>query len=613
MSPDAPLLALIPEIPDVPTALLAQVAQAEPVAYGPYLAWWKIAILLVIFLAWFRLLLWVDKDSEDARLPREGINSGLWAAVVLAAVLAVVLPFFLLSLVAVLAIFGASFGGYLIWRKQVVGLEDIPDQLSGFFTGLVTFGKKTGPSKKKEEDVALGAVTLMDARGNVPPAPDTDEPARPGYETAHRVLNDPLYKGAERITFVQLAGKGGAAGGERYATKYTVDGFDYPGAAFDPDSAESAMVYLKALAGLDADERRKVQNGQLQARTANGTHKLAVTTSGSRTGESMVFEVNPNKRYADRATALGFTQGQREAIAASVADNSGVVLLGAPAGGGLDALVYGFIREHDAFTQHILTLERNKRLDLEGVTQQDLPVTADAAEEQKALSWIADQEPNVLIVDRLVGRGGAQEVLRLARAERRRAYVGMRANDTAEAVAQWIKLVGDPKAALAPLNLVVVGRILRKLCESCKIPYEPGEAVLAKMGAPKGKIKTLFKARTEPMLDQRGNPVPCEFCGQLGYSGRIGAFEVLIVDDAVRQALRQDASPQAVRNLLRQQKMPTINEAALRQVMAGRTDLQEVQRIMSGSGSGGGGGGGSSSGKMASPAKPPRQPAPAAS
>ena len=571
--------------PDVPLNLLAQLdaagsAGSDGVGFGPYLAWWKIAIFLVLFLVWFRLLLWVDKDSEDARMPREAINSGLWAALALGALLVLVLPFFVFALAAVALLMLGSLGGYLLWRKSVVGLDDIPDQLAGFFTGLVSFGKKKRPGKKQEAEVAMGNITLYDHSGSTPPAPDDDSPARPGYETAHRLLNDPLYKGAQQISFVQLSGGSGSS--ERYATKYQVDGVDYPGSAYEADAAAAAMAYLKALAGVDADEHRKVQNGKISARISSGTHKLDVTTSGTRTGEQMLFDVDANKRYKERATALGFTQQQREAIAESVSDNSGIVLLGAPNGGGLDALVYGMIREHDAFTQHILTVERYKRLDLEGVTQQDLAVGADAAEEQKTLSWIADQEPDVLVVDRLGSREGARELLRLAKAERRRAYAGLRASDTSEVLQQWLKLVGDARAAMEPLKLVVVGRILRKLCESCKVPYEPNDSVLAKMGAPKGKIKTLFKARTEPMLDQRGNPVPCEFCGQLGYSGRIGAFEVLVLDDNTRRQLAKDPSPQAVRNVLREQKMPTINEAALRQVMAGRTDLAEVQRVMSG-------------------------------
>ena len=206
--------------------------------------------------------------------------------------------------------------------------------------------------------------------------------------------------------------------------------------------------------------------------------------------------------------------------------------------------------------------------ELEGVTQQVIEGT-DAEEERKQYSWIADQQPDVFAADRVTGKAAAGELLRALSDGGKRVYVGCRAPDTASASAWWAKTVGDPKRATNPLRLVVAGRVMRKLCDACKVPYEPGEAALAKMGVPKGKVTTLYKARTEPMLDQRGNPVPCNFCGGLGYDGRIGAYEVLpLLDDASRATLAKDPSAATVRHLLRAAKLPTLNEAALRHVVA---------------------------------------------
>jgi type II secretory ATPase GspE/PulE/Tfp pilus assembly ATPase PilB-like protein len=552
---------------------------------GAWFAWWKILIVVVLALVWLRLMLWIDKDSLAARLPREGINAGLWGAFVLACILFLTLPFFPLAAAAFVAIMLASVVGYLLWRRSVVGLDDLPEQFSGFLTGLVTFGSGSkGPRKNKEEVVELGLVTLLDAKGNKPAVPAEDDPDRAGFETAHRVLADPLYKGAERVSFIQVkarpAGEGADQPGDRYATKYTVDGFDYAGTAYDHDAAVAAVGYIKGLAGLEADERRKVQKGKMKARTAAGVVDVDVISSGTRTGESLVFEVDAAKRYAHRATALGFSSAQRELLADVIDQHRGLVLVAAPPGGGLDALLHGFIREHDAFTRHIITLERSPKVELDGVTQEKIPEGADAAAEQKQASWIADQQPDIFVLDRIGSRGAAGEVIRLVRDDHL-AYVGLRAPDTATALKQWVALINEPRTALAELRLVVAGRVMRKLCPACKIPYEPGEAALAKMGLPKGKVSTLYKARTEPMLDERGNPHICEMCGGLGYNGRVGAFEVLPVTDESRNQLVKDHSGTVIRGLLRNAKLPTLNEAALRQVVAGNTDLQEVQRVMS--------------------------------
>jgi general secretion pathway protein E len=300
------------------------------------------------------------------------------------------------------------------------------------------------------------------------------------------------------------------------------------------------------------------------------------------------------------------TQQQRDIVAESVSENKGLVLVAAPPGNGLTALLYGLVQEHDAFVQHIITLERPVERELEGTTQQELAVGIEPADEAKQVSWIADQMPDVFMTTGIEGRDAAREAIRLAGEERRRVYIGMRATDTADALTRWRTLVGDNKAALSRLEMIIAGRTVRKLCDACKEPYTPPEAALAKMGVPKGKVQQLFRARTEPMLDQRGNPVPCEFCNQLGYKGRLGVFEVVLIDSEARKALMQDPSPATIRNLLRAQKLPTLNEAALRSVIAGKTDLGEIQRGMGPSStpapSGGGGPGGAPRRAKAPPA-----------
>lgn len=552
-------------------SLVAGLAGLAEVPYGGYLHWAKALPFVVIFIIWMQLLLWIDKDTLSARMPREQINAGLWGILILALVAALFVPLFIAALAVFVLLFGVSIGGYLMWRKNVVGLEDIPDLFKSYLKNMFR-SRKVRRVDTEEEAVAEGMITLMDKRGDAPAIPAQEDPLRPAYETSHRIMLDPLYKGAERIIF--------ANAGNRYATKFRVDGVDYPGMAVEPDVATATLDYIKNLAGLDLEERRKHQVGKIRAKTALATFDVEVQTSGTRTGETLLMEVDRLKRYKHRATALGFTPQQRDIVADVASTTEGIVLAAAPAGGGLSALLYGLIQEHDAFVQHIITLERPIEREIEGVTQSELALGTDPAEEARQISWIADQVPDVFMVTAIEGRDAAKQVIRLATDENRRAYVGMRATDTADAITRWRQLVGDTKTAFSKLELAIAGRTLRKLCDACKVAYTPPEQALAKMGVPKGKIQELYRARTEPMLDPRGNPMPCEFCNQLGYKGRLGIFEVLRIDAAARKALMADPGPATVRSVLRAQKLPTLNEAALRAVVAGKTDLAEVTRVM---------------------------------
>ena len=541
------------------------------VPYGGYLAWYKALPFVLVFLAWVKLLIWIDKDAAANRMPREAINSGLWAVLLGGILAAVLIPTFVVPLVVFTLLAILSVGGYLLYRKQVVGLDDIPEAFSRWLKNL--FKSKKARLKEREEiKTAEGALTLL-GKGNLEDkAPAEDDPARPAYDAAHRLLTDPLYKGADRVLFANAGG--------RYASKYRVDGVDYPGTAVEADAAQGAIDHLKELAGIDTAERRKQQKGKFKAKTALATHDLDIQTSGTRSGETLLVEVDRSKRYRDRASALGMTPAQRELVADGAAQNSGLVLAAAPTGGGLTALLYGLVQEHDAFVQHILTLEKQPERELEGTTQTTLAGGSDAAEEAKQAAWIVDQEPDVLLGAGLETKEAARTFIRLAGEDRKRVYWGLRADDCAAALKKWRGLVGDDKVALSKLRMVIAGRSMRKLCEVCKEPYTPNDAAFAKMGLPKGKVKTLYRARTEPLMNDRGVPIPCEHCGQLGYKGRVGAFEVLMIDDEARRSLLKDSGSGNVRNLIRGQKLPTLTEAAVRAVVAGSTDLQEVQRVM---------------------------------
>ena len=562
------------------SAFLAQTTSSSPalllpalaeVPYGGYLLWWKMLPFAVIFLIWIQLLLWMDKDTITARMPREMVNSIQWGLLILALIAAVMLPMFVVSLSVFVFLFALSVGGYLIWRNSIVGLSDIPGQMSLWFKNLFR-SKKARRVEKQELAVAEGMLTLLDKRGEPPTIPAQEDPIRPAYEAAHRILLDPLYKGAERVVL--------ASAGNRYATKFRVDGVEFPGMALESEVATATVDYIKKMAGLDLNERRKLQIGKMKGKTATAAHEIEVQTSGTRAGETLVLEIDRSKRYRQRATALGLSPQQRDVVAEVVAENKGLVLAAAPPGHGLTGLLYGLVQEHDAFVQHIITLERPIEREMEGVTQNELTTGIEPAEEAKQVSWIADQMPDVLMVMGIEGRDASREAIRLAGEENRRVYVGMRASDSADALTRWRTLVGDNKLALGRLEMIIAGRTVRKLCDACKEPYTPPEAALAKMGVPKGKVQQLYRARTEPMLDQRGNPIPCEFCGQLGYKGRLGVFEVVRIDAEARKALLEDPGPATVRNLLRAQKLPTLQEAALRAVVSGKTDLAEIQRAM---------------------------------
>src|SRR5665213_3509072 len=119
----------------------------------------------------------------------------------------------------------------------------------------------------------------------------------------------------------------------------------------------------------------------------------------------------------------------------------------------------------------------------------------------------------------------------------KRVYVCMRANSTSEAIEKWRRLVGDSKRATESLKLVINERVLRRLCLACKEGFTPDPSTLKKFNMSPDKVTTLYKAREQTLRDKKGQPVTCQFCLELRYKGRMGVFELMVVDDEIRAAL----------------------------------------------------------------------------
>ncbi len=541
------------------TDRLIVIAAAE---FGNFISWWKILPFLVLFLVWAKLLTWVDKDTIAAFLPRSAINGGMFAGFALATLLFFSLPGLVLSLLAFITIFAIEIGTYLFIRSQKVGLADLGPELKKAFTinAFSSFGKS------KDVQTSAGEVGLFTKSGAVVP-PDVQDPARIGYDALQVVLYEPLVKEAHTIDIVPNVG--GAM------MRYHVDGVVYDGANFEKQPIADAIAFLKQTAGLDPAERRKVQTGKFKASVGPGKKELVVSVSGSSQGEAATIEIDIAKRYQYDAGDLGLSSEQLEELR-SVRENPGLVVLAAPKGQGLTTLQYGVLRIHDAFVYRVMTVERDPPIDLESITQNKLPGGASQAEEQKLVSWVCSQEPDVVLASGIESGQSARDLA--AYAQKHRAYVSVRANDVFEALSIWVKLSGS--SGLAAVTHVVAGRTFRKLCDATKIPYLPDERLLKQLGVTPGKVNELYKPSVGPILDAKGNEIPDEFCHGLGYKGRIGVYEMLAVDDEVKQIMKTGGNVASLRQVFRKQKRRYLQEMALQRVLTGETSVQEMLRIL---------------------------------
>lgn len=540
------------------------VSMLADVAFEPFIAGWKVIPPLFILLVWTRLLTWVDKDVQKCLLPRDGLNAGMMAGLLLGIIFFFTMPGFGLALGALSFMFAVEIITYLIIRSQRVGLADLKDEIIDGLKSLLPGGKK-GEIKE-----VAGQVVLIGADGKHVETPANDDPWRTAFDIVQTFFIDPMNKEAQTVDI--------SATTSRSEFKYWVDGVSYDGAGYDQQNLLDALTYLKSVAGLDPKERRKPQFGKMKVLREGTRHEIKVQTAGTRDGEIAKIEIDIPKRYQMKPADIGYTATQLQTLV-STALEPGIVLLASPKGHGLTALQYAMVRLHDAFVYHVLTIERDPPIEIEGITQNKLSPGAPPAEEVKTTSWVCSQEPDVLLMGGLETTQAARSLIALA-GEGKRIYVGIRAADAYEAIDMWKKVVGDNKLAVSQLKYVIAGRIFRRLCDATKTPYQPDEKLLKQLGFGPTQVPELYRPHFGNLVDARGNEIPDTFCHGLGYKGRFGVYEMIDMDDEMKQAVATNATTSVLRQLFRKQKGRYIQELALMRVASGDTSVQEFLRVM---------------------------------
>jgi general secretion pathway protein E len=529
----------------------------------PFISPWKLIPFLLVVFIWAKLIAWADKDLVAAHMPRDEVNLGMLGGLIVGAALFFFLPNFLVGLLAMLVCLGIDIGVYLFMRNAKVGLKDLKGELKAA-VGL-------GPKKVKGVQEVVDQVQFIGSNGKLQASPDAEDPSRPVFDLLQEALNEPLHRHAEIIELIPSE--------EGDVVRYVVDGVGYRARTLDRANSTAVIAMAKKYAGMDIKERRKPQTGKVNVSAHGKKHDLRVTTAGSSAGEAMRILVDPKTRHSLTLDKMGFTDKQLKTVTDSIAEGTGIVLVTAPATQGLTSMLYALVRGHDAFIQHLQTIERGPDQDLEGITQNPLPTPVPAGEEARVASWVASQQPDVIMISAVEDPQTTKHLIEFAKEHR--VYVGMRAASVNDAIAQWRTLVGDAKLAASRLDMVIAGRIIRKLCPACKIAYTPDPATLRKMNMDPNVVTQLFQARSQPMRNEKGQIIPCTFCLELRFNGRVGVFEVLKVDDDVRAALNADSSSQ-LKAAFRKQKGQYLQEAALEVVEKGETSVQEVLRVLRG-------------------------------
>lgn len=538
-------------------------------AAGPLvlMGWWQPILVLIPLAGWA----WLVSTVFDKHAARFFLGQELWGLIhILAAGVGLAAIVFMpLEGVAGFAL------GYLVFLLALgldVGLfvaianndDRVPDtaKLSLDFS---EYAEKRAAAKAAKQ-AGSSTLQVFGPSGTLT-VPDRETPEYAVRLAAEQLVIEGQQRRASQVDMVP-------ANAQAYAPQFMVDGVRQTGEPIPAADAIRVIDFWKSAAGLNVEDRRRKQTGMTSFRTDASNTEMRVQASGNQQGMRLTLIYDPKEAVRRKPERLGLTDAQLDA-AREMAGTGGIVLLAAPSDNGRTTTLYSFLRLHDAYTSNVQTLELEAEDELEGIRQVIFDATAEGPGFATQLRSMLRRDPDVVGVAELPDEETALEASRVD-SDRTRVYLSMRNDSALGALQLWAKAVGDPRAAAAPLRGVVCQRLVRALCQNCRVAYPPPPEVLKKLGLPADRVKQLFKKGGQVML--RNKPEICPVCGGAGYFGQRGVFELYPLNDAHRKLIAE-GNWKGLQAELRKTKLPTLQQAALRQAVAGETSLEEVMRI----------------------------------
>ena len=533
------------------------------IEYSNYISIVKVIIFMALFFLWLPVLSWVFEDAKAI-----GTNEVLWTGIVLgtwaaAAVIWLVVPLFVMGVLFYLIAAGASSLGYVMHRNARVAAFDrvlTVDHIKGLLV-----------AKEKELDTLKGFVFIT-ANNNEVPMPQPKTPDFFGYKSAYNLLNDAMWRRAQRVMFSPAT--------DNYSVTYYIDGAALKQPTIGKDQMEYLIHFLKDLADLNVEEKRKPQKGKFTiSQQGKKLIDWEVATAGSTAGEQIRLKQLTQKNIASLSD-IGLTQEQYEQLNKISELKQGLFIIAGPKKSGATNTFYSLLRNHDAFINGICTLEKRPSADLLNITQNvyslsDTGTTTYA----KKLQHVVRMGPDIVGVANCEDSETAQVTAKAA-LDGKIVYVELKADNVVKVLGKWMKLVGDRNLALDGLIGISCQRLLRKLCEKCKEAYEPKKEVLRKFNLPAEKAKVLYRAG-KVQYSKHGKPRTCENCQGTGFVGRTGVFEIIMIDDELRRGIKESKSLSEIDTQFKCAKMVYLQERALKNVIDGKTAMNEVVQIFS--------------------------------
>lgn len=347
--------------------------------------------------------------------------------------------------------------------------------------------------------------------------------------------------------------------------RFRVDGVLYEIIRPPKRFQNSIISRVKIMGGLNIAEKRLPQDGRIRLKVAGKDFDIRVSSVPTTFGERIVM------RLLDRSSAMrdladiGFSPYNLKRMDQLIQAAHGIILVTGPTGSGKTSTLYACLAKINKPDLNILTIEDPVEYQLKGVGQVQVNAKINLTFASGLRSFLR-QDPDVIMVGEIRDRETAEIAIQ-ASLTGHLVFSTIHTNDAPGAVTRLVDMQVEPFLVASSLLAVLAQRLIRTICSNCKEAYPANEEELSEIGLSTKEVKILYRGRG------------CEACQHTGYRGRLGIFELMVINDEIRATIMNNSDSSTIKAKAREFGMKTLREDGALKVIAGVTTVAEVTRV----------------------------------
>jgi type IV pilus assembly protein PilB len=349
-----------------------------------------------------------------------------------------------------------------------------------------------------------------------------------------------------------------------FKIRYRVDGALYEMAPPPVHLALPILSRVKVMANMNIAERRVPQDGRIVKQVGEKQVDMRVSSLPTNHGESIVLRVLDRSSVNLSLENLGLPEHIYDYIGDTIEKPNGIFIVTGPTGAGKTTTLYAALRRINTIDSKLLTAEDPVEYDIDGIIQ--IPINeAIGLDFPRVLRAFLRQDPDRIMIGEMRDKETATIGIQAALTGHL-VLSTLHTNDSAGAITRLIDMGCEPFLVAASLEGVLAQRLVRTICKDCKSPYEPNEAILNQLGISAHELgdKSFFTG------------AGCDSCGQSGYRGRRGLYELLNITEPIRELITNRAPSVVIKQKAVELGMNTLREDGLRNIYLGHTTIEEV-------------------------------------